>query len=54
MLVAKDNRDVGKQTSPDYMEGPWMMKRNGKYVLFTASPYKRPDPAPRPNARRIG
>lgn len=41
MVVARDNRDVGKKTSPDYMEGPWLIKRNGKYVLFTASPYKR-------------
>ena len=43
MIVARDNSDVGKKTSPDYMEGPWMIKRNGKYVLFTASPYKRPE-----------
>ena len=40
MIVAKDNSDAGKRTSPDYMEGPWMIKRNGKYVLFTASPYR--------------
>jgi len=40
-IVARDNSDVGKKTSPDYMEGPWLIKRNGKYVLFTASPYKR-------------
>jgi len=42
MIVARDNSDVGKKASPDYMEGPWMIKRNGKYILFTASPYKRP------------
>jgi hypothetical protein len=30
------------QTSPDYMEGPWMIKRNGKYILFTAAPYTGP------------
>jgi xylan 1,4-beta-xylosidase len=24
------------------MEGPWMIKRNGKYILFTASPYRAP------------
>lgn len=42
MVVARDNGDVGKKTSPDYMEGPWLMKHNGKYVLFTASPYKQP------------
>lgn len=42
MIVARDNRDVGKQTSPDYMEGPWMIKHGGKYILFTASPYREP------------
>ncbi len=41
MIVARDNSDVGKKTSPDYMEGPWMTKRMGKYVLFTAAPYRR-------------
>jgi hypothetical protein len=43
MIVARDNRDVERHTNPDYMEGPWMIKRNGKYVLFTASPYKQPN-----------
>jgi len=41
MVAARDNLDVGRKTSPDYMEGPWMIKRNGKYVLFTASPYRQ-------------
>ncbi|HWI55868.1 MAG TPA: family 43 glycosylhydrolase, partial [Bacillota bacterium] len=41
LLVARDNTDVGKKTSPEYLEGPWMIKRNGKYILFTAAPYKR-------------
>jgi beta-xylosidase len=40
MIVAQDNSDVGKKTSPEYMEDPWMIKRNGKYILFTAAPYK--------------
>ena len=42
MIVARDNSDVGKKTSPDYMEGPWLIKRHGKYVLFTAAPYRGP------------
>lgn len=42
MVVSRDNSDVGKKTSPEYMEGPWLIKRKGKYVLFTASPYKQP------------
>jgi len=39
MVISKDNSDIGKKTAPNYMEGPWMYKRNGKYLLFTASPY---------------
>jgi hypothetical protein len=46
MIVAKDNNDVGKKTSPDYMEGPWMIKRSGKYILFTAAPYRGPKRGP--------
>lgn len=42
MIVARDNSDVGKTFSPEYMEAPWMIKRNGKYILFTGSPYRRP------------
>lgn len=42
MVVARDNSDVGKKTSPDYLEGPWLMKHDGKYILFTAAPYGRP------------
>jgi GH43 family beta-xylosidase len=38
-ILACDNSDVGKKTSPGYLEGPWLMKHNGKYVLFTAAPY---------------
>ena len=39
-IVARDNSDIGLTFSPDYMEAPWMINRNGKYVLFTGSPYK--------------
>lgn len=39
-IVSRSNDDVGKRTNPEYMEGPWMLKRDGKYVLFTASPYR--------------
>lgn len=41
MIMARDNGDVGKRTSPSYLEGPWLMKHDGKYVLFTAAPYQR-------------
>lgn len=40
-IVNRDNSDIGLSFSPDYMEAPWMIKRNGKYVLFTGSPYKK-------------
>jgi beta-xylosidase len=39
MIVSRDNSDVGKTTSPAYLEGPWMIKHNGKYICFTAAPY---------------
>jgi xylan 1,4-beta-xylosidase len=42
MIMACNNSDVGKKTSPGYLEGPWLMKHDGKYVLFTAAPYKEP------------
>lgn len=42
MIVARENGDVGKKTSPDYLEGPWLIKRQRRYVLFTAAPYRRP------------
>lgn len=39
-IVNRDNSDVGKTNSPDYLEGPWMIQRDDKYILFTAAPYK--------------
>jgi len=39
-IVSCDNSDINEKYSPDYMEAPWMIKRNGKYVLFTGSPYR--------------
>lgn len=41
-IMSCDNSDVGKKTSPDYLEGPWLMKHDGKYVLFTAAIYREP------------
>ena len=40
VIVSRDNSDVGRRTSPDYLEGPWMIKQKGKYILFTAAPYR--------------
>ncbi len=47
-VVNRDNSDIGLNFSPDYMEGPWMIKRNGKYIIFTGSPYKE-EQMPVPN-----
>jgi len=41
MIMSCDNSDIGKKTSPAYLEGPWMMKHAGKYILFSAAPYNR-------------
>jgi xylan 1,4-beta-xylosidase len=41
MIASRDNSDVGKKTSPEYLEGPWMLRRQHKYVLLTAAPYNR-------------
>ena len=60
MIVSRDNKDVGRRTSPDYLEGPWMIKRLGKYILFTAAPYRELKSAPQtsdtaqPGGRRTG
>lgn len=39
-VVACRNDDIGAPTSPEYLEGPWMEKINGKYYLFHAGIYK--------------
>lgn len=42
MIVARDNTDVGLKTSPAYLEGPWITKYKGKYLLFFAGTYPEP------------
>ena len=39
-VIACNNQDIGVSTSPDYLEGPWMEKIDGKYFLFYAEIYK--------------
>jgi hypothetical protein len=34
-----DNSDIGMSDSPDYLEGPWVIRSNGKYIMLNASPY---------------
>jgi len=47
MILARDNSNVRRKTRLDDMEGPWMITRNGRYVLFTAAPYRqKEDPIP--------
>lgn len=41
VLDAK-NSDIGLDAHPDYLEGPWMEKINGRYTLFYAEIYRDP------------
>ena len=41
-VVSCDYSSIGKE-SPYYLEGPWLIKRNGKYILFSAANYRLPD-----------
>jgi beta-xylosidase len=38
--VTADNADVGLTARPEYLEGPWAVRRGGRYCLFHAGPYK--------------
>jgi hypothetical protein len=40
-VVSHDYSLIGKE-SPYYLEGPWLIKRNGKYILFSAANYAQP------------
>ncbi len=45
-VIACENDDIGIAAKPDYLEGPWLEKINGKYYLFYAEIYrdkKHPD-----------
>ena len=45
-VVSHDYSSIGKE-SPHYLEGPWLIKRNGKYYLFSAANYQQPaNPTP--------
>ncbi len=46
-VVSHDYSSIGK-VSPAYLEGPWMIKRNGKYMLFSAANYRQPESDPVP------
>jgi xylan 1,4-beta-xylosidase len=39
-VVMAENTDIGIPAKPDYLEGPWMEKVNGKYYLFYAEIYR--------------
>ena len=38
-IVSADNSDIGYPTSPQYLEGPWVTVRNGKFYLWHAAYY---------------
>ena len=38
-IVSCSNNDIGMKSSPEYLEGPWMEKINGKYIVFFAALY---------------
>jgi len=46
LIMRRDNGDVGLKTSPEYLEGPWMIKRHGKYILLSAALYQQKKGAP--------
>ena len=39
-VVLKSSEDIGRQSTPAYLEGPWVEKINGKYFMFYAALYK--------------
>ena len=46
MVVKAENDDIGIAAKPDYLEGPWMTRVGGRYLLFYAEIYRdeaRPD-----------
>ena len=42
LIVACSKGGAGGGAEPEYLEGPWLAKHEGKYVLFTAAPYRLP------------
>ncbi len=41
-IATADNRDIGLEARPEYLEGPWVEKMGETYVLFYAEIYKDP------------
>lgn len=39
-VITAENNDIGVAAKPDYLEGPWLEKRNGQYYLFYAEIYR--------------
>jgi beta-xylosidase len=39
-IVTADNRDIGLEARPEYLEGPWVERFGNRYVLFDAAIYK--------------
>jgi beta-xylosidase len=39
LIMAPSNKDIGVETNPKTVEGPWLEKINGRYYLFHAAYY---------------
>ena len=39
MVVSCDNADINLAARAEYLEGPWLIKQGGGYILFCAGPY---------------
>jgi beta-xylosidase len=42
-IVLADNADIGRTARPEYLEGPWARRIDGRYYLFYAEIYKDPN-----------
>jgi len=42
-VITAENTDIGIAAKPDYLEGPWLEKINGKYYLFYAGIHRDPN-----------
>jgi beta-xylosidase len=40
LAIRCKNDDIGLEAEADYQEGPWMFRRNGRYFLLYAGPYR--------------
>jgi xylan 1,4-beta-xylosidase len=46
LAVRCRNDDIGLKAEADYQEGPWMFRRDGRYFLLYAGPYREAENVP--------